>query len=176
MKNQLNSRKQKGFSIIEILIVLAVAGLILAVVFLAVPQLQRNARDSARQSVATRLSAEMETYASNNGGKYPFTGVPGAFAVCTTITGAGSCNDFYTRYIQNKVDIKDPSTGNDVTINISSSATTPAWAAGNVWVSAGNRCNGEAFTAGNGGGVNARSYAMLVALDRSNTFYCVDND
>jgi prepilin-type N-terminal cleavage/methylation domain-containing protein len=35
------SKKEKGFTIIEVMIVLAIAGLIMLVVFLAVPALQR---------------------------------------------------------------------------------------------------------------------------------------
>ncbi|HPW47952.1 MAG TPA: prepilin-type N-terminal cleavage/methylation domain-containing protein, partial [Candidatus Saccharibacteria bacterium] len=35
-------KDQKGFTIIEVLIVLAIAALILLIVFLAVPALQRN--------------------------------------------------------------------------------------------------------------------------------------
>jgi prepilin-type N-terminal cleavage/methylation domain-containing protein len=41
--------KQKGFTIIEVALVLAVAALIFLVVFLAVPALQRNQRDDARK-------------------------------------------------------------------------------------------------------------------------------
>ena len=53
------------------MIVLAIAGLILAVVFIAVPALQRNQRNSARTSEIARLRATMDTAIANNNGKLP---------------------------------------------------------------------------------------------------------
>ena len=47
--------------------VLAIAGLIMAVVFLAVPQLQRSARDSQRKDLVSRIKSEIETYARIKG-------------------------------------------------------------------------------------------------------------
>lgn len=63
-----NVKDNKGFTIIEVLIVLAIAGLILLIVFLAVPALQRNQRNSARNSEAARISAMVtECLANRNG-------------------------------------------------------------------------------------------------------------
>lgn len=50
-------KNQKGFTIIEVLIVLAIAGLILLIVFLAVPALQRNQRNTTRNDEAARWAA-----------------------------------------------------------------------------------------------------------------------
>lgn len=44
-KHKLN----KGFTIIEVVLVLAIAGLIFLAVFLALPALQRNQRDTQRK-------------------------------------------------------------------------------------------------------------------------------
>lgn len=60
---------QKGFSIIEVLIVLAIAGLIMLVVFLAVPALQRSARNNGRSSDAQKFAAAVNACLSNNNGK-----------------------------------------------------------------------------------------------------------
>jgi hypothetical protein len=50
------------------LIVLAIAGLILLIVFLAVPALQRNSRNTARNNEAARISAAVtECLANRNG-------------------------------------------------------------------------------------------------------------
>lgn len=66
MKTKL--RNQKGFTIIEVLIVLAIAGLILLIVFLAVPALQRNSRNtSAKNDVSAVLGGISEFQAANNG-------------------------------------------------------------------------------------------------------------
>src|SRR5438105_15246256 len=113
MKVQLK-RQDRGFTIIEVLIVLAIAGLILAIVFFAVPQLQRNQRDNQRQSMTTRVKAEIETYASNNQGKNPFA----ATGNCASIASAQfNCRDWYDTYISSgKVNINDPGTGGPTTL------------------------------------------------------------
>lgn len=64
-------KKQGGFTIVEVMIVLAIAGLILAIVFIAVPALQRNARNTQRRADLANLRAQMDTWTSNNGGKLP---------------------------------------------------------------------------------------------------------
>ncbi len=61
-------KNNSGFTIIEVLIVLAIAGLILLVVFLAVPALQRNARNTSRKSDVSALLAAVTEDSSNNGG------------------------------------------------------------------------------------------------------------
>ncbi len=61
-------KKASGFTIIEVMIVMAVAGLIMAIVFLAVPALQRNNRNTQRSADASRvLAAVSECLASKNG-------------------------------------------------------------------------------------------------------------
>lgn len=80
---QYKLKKEQGFTIIEILIVLAIAGLIMLVVFLAVPALQRNSRNTqTRNDVSVYLGAVSE-WSSNNNGR-----VPSAAADLTT-AGSG---------------------------------------------------------------------------------------
>lgn len=57
-----------GFTIIEVLIVLAIAGLILLIVFLAVPALQRNSRNTQYRSEAARLLSSATEAMNNKGG------------------------------------------------------------------------------------------------------------
>jgi len=64
-------KKDKGFTIIEVVLVLAIAGLIFLIVFLALPQLQQSRRDTQRRNDAGRVVATLETYAGNNNGQYP---------------------------------------------------------------------------------------------------------
>jgi prepilin-type N-terminal cleavage/methylation domain-containing protein len=62
---------ERGFTIVEIMIVLAIAGLILLIVFEAVPALERGGRNSQRkQDVAAILQAVL-SYELRNGGNYP---------------------------------------------------------------------------------------------------------
>lgn len=65
------SKKAQGFTIIEVLIVLAIAGLILLVVFLAVPALQRNSRNEQRKSDVSRVGSAVQEFINNNNGTLP---------------------------------------------------------------------------------------------------------
>ncbi len=64
-------KADKGFTIIEVMIVLAIAGLIMLIVFLAVPALQRNSRNTQRKSDASRISSAVANYVANNNGRQP---------------------------------------------------------------------------------------------------------
>ncbi len=68
MLNRLKKNNQ-GFTIIEVLIVLAIAGLILLIVFLAVPALQRNNRNTQRKSDISKLLAAVSEFSNNNNGR-----------------------------------------------------------------------------------------------------------
>lgn len=64
-------KRQQGFTIIEVLIVLAIAGLILLIVFLAVPALNRNAHNTSIKNDVGALLAGMNEYVNNNNGSLP---------------------------------------------------------------------------------------------------------
>ena len=66
---------KKGFTIIEVVLVLAIAGLIFLMVFVALPALQRSQRDTQRRQDYANLSANITTYMVNNGGKLPENGI-----------------------------------------------------------------------------------------------------
>ena len=66
-------KSERGFTIIEVMIVLAIAGLILLIVFLAVPALQRNARNTTRKNDVAAILAAISEYESNNNGALPTT-------------------------------------------------------------------------------------------------------
>ena len=58
-------KNKKGFTIIEVVLVLAVAGLIFLMVFLALPALQRAQRDAARKQAIANIASQIITYYSN---------------------------------------------------------------------------------------------------------------
>jgi prepilin-type N-terminal cleavage/methylation domain-containing protein len=66
-------KNQNGFTIIEVLMVLAIAGVIMLIVFLAVPALQRNSRNTQRKNDVSAILGGISEYASNNAGKVPDT-------------------------------------------------------------------------------------------------------
>lgn len=88
MLTQLRKRKE-GFTIIEVLIVLAIAGLILLVVFLAVPALQRNSRNTAIKNDVQNVVGGISEFQNANSGAMP-TSVSGTGTVEFTSTAAGS--------------------------------------------------------------------------------------
>ena len=68
-----NSSSQKpAFTIIEVVLVLAIAGLIFLMVFIALPALQRNQRDTQRKNDMSRLKTAIDSYKSNNRGNLPW--------------------------------------------------------------------------------------------------------
>jgi prepilin-type N-terminal cleavage/methylation domain-containing protein len=76
-----NVNQSKGFTIIETLIVLAIAATIFLVVFLAVSALDRSSRNTARKEDAANVLAAVGDYVSDNNGALPPVG--------STVTGAG---------------------------------------------------------------------------------------
>lgn len=68
----------RGFTIIEVMIVLAIAALIILIVFLAVPALQRNGRNTQRKSDVGRVSSAVTNWVSNNNGAVFVPGVGNA--------------------------------------------------------------------------------------------------
>ena len=66
-----NIKSKKGFTIIEVVLVLAIAGLIFLMVFVALPALQRSQRDTQRRDDMARFLSQINQYQANNNGKVP---------------------------------------------------------------------------------------------------------
>ena len=58
--------KEKGFTIIEVVLVLAIAALIFLMVFIALPALQSSQRDTARKNDVGIVAAAVNTWSGNN--------------------------------------------------------------------------------------------------------------
>lgn len=81
------SKQQKtksGFTIIEVVLVLAIAGLIFLMVFLALPALQRSQRDTQRRDDMARFAAQVVNYQTNNRGRVPNTSLTSPGGVWVT--------------------------------------------------------------------------------------------
>jgi prepilin-type N-terminal cleavage/methylation domain-containing protein len=146
----LNKKDQKGFTIIEVLIVLAIAGLILLIVFLAVPALQRNNRNTQRSNdVAVILGLWSETLTNANG-------TPPA--TCTGATVGCWIRD-------TKLTSYDNQTANVAyTRQAAATAPTAVSAVDIVQVYTYAKCNGNAPTAT---GASSRSVIALYAIENS---------
>ena len=85
------TKDSKGFTIIEVMIVLAIAGLIMIIVFLAIPALQRNSRNTERKSDAARIASAVSNFVSNNNGTVPST----AAHLTEIMNDVGTLSDHY---------------------------------------------------------------------------------
>lgn len=61
----------RGFTIIEVVLVLAIAGLIFLMIFLGLPALQRSQRNTARKQDYSTIASAIQTYKANNKGEFP---------------------------------------------------------------------------------------------------------
>ncbi len=66
------TKNKKGFTIIEVVLVLAIAGLIFLMVFIALPALQRSQRNTQRKDDLARFITAITEYKSNNSNQSPF--------------------------------------------------------------------------------------------------------
>lgn len=95
----LSLKNKKGFTIIEVLIVLAIAGVIMLIVFLAVPALQRNSRNTGYRNEASRILAAVTEWTTNHDGNLP------AASDSTEILASAAAKNYTSLTITN------PSTG-----------------------------------------------------------------
>jgi prepilin-type N-terminal cleavage/methylation domain-containing protein len=147
-------KTQKGFTIIEVVLVLAIAGLIFLIVFLAVPALQASRRDTQRKSDAGRFIAQLETYGSNNNGEYP--------------ASEAEFTELLNDYLDADTDgFNDPQTGAAYSLQGSEAAVN---AAGEFFVDADARCDGNDLADGDGD----RDIAIVMFVENGGT-YCQDN-
>lgn len=99
-----NIKSKKGFTIIEVVLVLAIAGLIFLMVFIALPALQRSQRDTQRRDDMARFLSQINQYQANNSGKIPGDTAP----------TEADYQTFISNYLRVGSDtFADPSTGTD---------------------------------------------------------------
>ena len=92
---QENIKTKKGFTIIEVVLVLAIAGLIFLMVFVALPALQRSQRDTQRRDDMARFLSQVTQYQANNKG-----GVPKAYGTGeSAVSATDAWNEFVTKYL-----------------------------------------------------------------------------
>ena len=90
------TKNKKGFTIIEVVLVLAIAGLIFLMVFIALPALQRSQRNTQREDDISRFLTAANDYQTNNNGKIPFIG-PNETNATNFVSGVHK--NFVSRYI-----------------------------------------------------------------------------
>ena len=152
--NSINKNNKKGFTIIEVVLVLAIAGLIFLMVFLALPALQRSQRDTQRKNDASRLRAAVTDYTSNNRGKLPWDGNTlaanfiSSYLLAERAGQAGSGSSTFN----------DPSTNQQYTVTPATGAHAAPTALGNMIVSNQAKCGTDgAIIAGSGIAVSVKT-------------------
>ena len=107
----MTKKTKSGFTIIEVVLVLAIAGLIFLMVFIALPALQRSQRDTQRSNDISRMQAALNTYQSNNRGSVP--------------SSASAWTTFITNYLKVNGDTFTDPDGTDYVVTVNDlSATT----------------------------------------------------
>jgi type IV pilus assembly protein PilA len=154
MLSKLKKSRSEGFTIIEVMIVLAIAALILLIVLLAVPALQRSARNTTIKNDASALAAGISEYESNNSGTIPAS--PIAQSGSTVTLGNSSS-------AQASVKVNG-----STTVNVAK-ATPGTYAAGQLWWNSGTTCSGT---------TNSRAVTIYYYVESagtpSNTPQCID--
>jgi prepilin-type N-terminal cleavage/methylation domain-containing protein len=77
-KKKQNQQAKSGFTIIEVVLVLAIAGLIFLMVFVALPALQRSQRDTQRRNDMSRVDTALVQYQTNHTTGSNITSLPDA--------------------------------------------------------------------------------------------------
>ena len=67
----MKKQENQGFTIIEVVLVLAIAGLIFLMVFIALPQMRRSQRDSERKDDIMSFVETVKKFQTNNRGVLP---------------------------------------------------------------------------------------------------------
>ena len=190
-------KTKKGFTIIEVVLVLAIAGLIFLMVFIALPALQRSQRDTQRRNDMARVATAITQYQANNNGLPIFTSSQGySCSVGTGTSASGAINPkdsttyesnaackFIAQYMNSSSastnEFKDPdgTAYGIVFVNYTNQtsfdnyvAKLPSNINHRIYVFINANCNGEKpeFTGNKG------NYAIVYKLEGAGT-YCSDN-
>lgn len=158
MSNKQN--QTKGFTIIEVVLVLAIAALIFLLVFLALPALQRSRRDTQRRDDVSRVLSQVQTWQANNNGQVPANDTQLQTFLNTYMKAGGDA-------------FNDPQTGSTYTLTYESGAqgTAPdSSSIGTIFYDQKAKCDAGGTTVA----ANNNQVAIVVALEGSGA-YCADN-
>jgi prepilin-type N-terminal cleavage/methylation domain-containing protein len=137
--------KQKGFTIIEVVLVLAIAGLIFLMVFIALPALQRSQRDTQRKNDLSRAITAVNSYQSNNRGILP-----------------SNWTQFISNYLTvNGDSFSDPDgTAYSFTQNTQNNFDPTSFTSGRIYYTTNAVCSGETVSTGQGNNKVALQYKL----------------
>lgn len=153
MRTAARRSSQAGISVVETMIVLAIGGLIMMIVFQAVPALQRTNRNSQRKQDVATILRRVNNYELNNSGNFPDS---------TTNDAAKSfLSGAILTYYDDASNVVLVNNGPQTTGDASGIATTSATNAHKVYVYNYYRCDDN--TVGSANRIGA-GYSDVVAL------------
>ena len=169
MSSQQN-KSYKGFTIIEVVLVLAIAGLIFLMVFVALPALQRSQRDTQRKDDMGRLITAIQNYQSSNKNKVP-----------NTASDYASNSAFYTNYLLTNGDtFADPSSNENYIFDYKGACEATGCPdpgdsngkvqTGHIYVYTNATCDGDSAKYFEGAG----RLAFVIDLEGA-SYYCANN-
>lgn len=148
-----------GFTIIEVILVLAIAGLIFLMVFIALPALQKGQRDAQRKQDLSRVSVQMQSYLQSTRGAAPNS----ADALGNFVRGFLKGSDNVTA----GDDYTDPN-GNQYTVRYQIKPSD----VGQIGYYSKSKCDvttDEGIVSSNA----ARDFAFTIKLENQNAPYCI---
>lgn len=195
---KLNTNSKQGFTIIEVVLVLAIAGLIFLMVFVALPALQRSQRDTARRNDLSRVDTSLVQYQTNNQGTNNGSNLPvaGDFSPSQSSAFPDNCKtDSACTFVRNYMNsgtadnidtntFQDPDGwyyGLKILTHTESGLTDTggSWKLADVikggamdhiiYILNGAKCNGEEVV-----GDSQRHFAIVYRLEGAGT-YCIDD-
>lgn len=143
------TKQSKGFTIIEVVLVLAIAALIFLMVFIALPALQANQRDTQRKQDASVVASAITGFTS--GERTTLNGTP------AHLTNLKTYIDDLGYYTEDDVVFAAPE-------EVPGEANADA-----VFVIPQAKCKGTTTESGNN-----REAAVVILLDNKENSYCVD--
>ena len=155
-KLTMNSKQlSKGFTIIEVVLVLAIAGLIFLMVFIALPALQSGQRDTARKQDVGNVGTAITNYSSANRGALPTSG-----------SALGTPGNGFLSSVSNNV----------TAVNVKAAATTATATDGVIDMYVGVRCGTVSATSKKDVSLTtgtARQYVLVTLLENGGgVAYC----
>ena len=169
--SQTNPQTNPAFTIIEVVLVLAIAGLIFLMVFIALPTLQRNQRDTQRKNDMARLKTAIDSYKSNNRGQMP---------TASQLTGYSYATSFAKSYLKTDTEAFNDPGGKAYYLwrdNAHAVNGADGWKPGQysqynvryIFITAAKKCSGEGIISG--GGEN--NYTIQYSLEGGG-WICLD--
>jgi prepilin-type N-terminal cleavage/methylation domain-containing protein len=175
------SGQQRGFTIIEVLIVVAIIGIIVLIVFAAVPALNRNQRNYDRKRAVEYVASQMDDYYSSHNLRYPMSGTTPATdkrsSFSSMIGASGPTLKYNIRY-------SDPYGTHEYPYDL----PTPSNALDEISIQPGHKCNTDPSKSpgsvdyplqfAHGSDLDFRAYVVWTVMETGSGIgrvYCIDN-